>query len=106
MTMALFIVRHQHDPDRCPAHDPYMGAMLLNHVSRPQLRQLGIHIRGEAIVQGEHTMYMIVEADDEEGVIGFVEPFARAGTVEVLPASTCARVVASGGCAAPMPLVD
>jgi DMSO/TMAO reductase YedYZ molybdopterin-dependent catalytic subunit len=104
--MALFIVRHQHEPDRCPAHDPYMGAMLLNHVSRPQLRQLGIHIRGEAIVQGEHTMYMIVEADDEEGVIGFVEPFARAGTVDVLPASTCARVVASGGCAAPMPLVD
>lgn len=27
----LFIVRHQHPPDGCPAHDPFMGARLLNH---------------------------------------------------------------------------
>jgi hypothetical protein len=33
--MALFIVRHQHEPDRCPATDPYMGATLLNYLSRP-----------------------------------------------------------------------
>ena len=35
-----------------------------------------------------------------------MQPFALAGSVDVYPASTCAGVVASGGCAAPMPVVD
>ncbi len=33
----------------------------------------------------------------------FLQPFSSAGTVDIFPASTCARVVASGGCAAPLP---
>ena len=102
----LFIVRHQHDAARCPATDPYMGATLLNYLSRSNVRQQGITIQGEAVVRGEHTLYMIVESDDEDRVRGFMEPFAAAGTVEIYPASTCARVVASGGCATPMPVVD
>jgi len=104
--MALFIVRHQHDPDHCPATDPYMGATLLNYLSRPNVRQHGIAIQGEAVIKGEHTLYMIVDADDAERVRAFMQPFANAGTVDVYPASTCARVVASGGCAAPLPVVD
>jgi DMSO/TMAO reductase YedYZ molybdopterin-dependent catalytic subunit len=105
--MALFIVRHEHHPDRCPADDPFMGAMLLNHLSRPSVRQHGVEIRGEAVVQGQHAMYMIVEADGEERVRRFLEPFTRAGTVELYPASTCVRVVAAGGCAAtPEPVDD
>ena len=94
--MALFIVRHQHDPERCPAADPFLGANLLNYLSRPNVRRQGVEIRGEAVVQGEHTMFMIVEADDEAAVHRFMEPFAQAGTVDVYPASTCARVVTSG----------
>ena len=104
--MTLFVVRHQHDAERCPATDPDMGAMLLNHLSRPHVRQQGVEIKGEAVVQGEHTLYMIVESDDERLVRDFLEPFATVGSLEVYPASTCARVVASGGCAAPMPIVD
>src|SRR5213076_2529149 len=57
-TMALFVVRHHHAAERCPAQDPYMGAMLLNHLSRPNVRQHGVEIQGEAIVQGEHTLYL------------------------------------------------
>ena len=104
--MALFVVRHQHDADRCPAGDPDMGATLLNYLSRPQVKRHGVEIQGEAIVQGEHTLYLIVESSDEERVREFMQPFGEAGTVDVYPASTCARVVASGGCAAPMPVVD
>ncbi|MEP6661798.1 MAG: sulfite oxidase [Acidimicrobiales bacterium] len=99
--MALFVVRHQHDPQRCPATDPYAGASLLNYLSRPNVKQHGVEIHGEAVVQGEHTMYMIVESSDQERVRAFMAPFASAGTVDIYPASTCARVVASGGCAAP-----
>lgn len=104
--MALFVVRHEHPPERCPATDPDMGAMLLNYLSRPNVSQLGVEIQGEAIVQGEHTLFMIVDASDVDRVHAFMQPFALAGSVDVYPASTCARVVASGGCAAPMPLVD
>jgi DMSO/TMAO reductase YedYZ molybdopterin-dependent catalytic subunit len=104
--MALFVVRHQHAAERCPAQDPYAGAMLLNHLSRPNVRQHGVQIQGEAIVQGEHTLYLIVEAGDEGSLREFMQPFQMAGSLDIYPASTCARVVASGGCGAAMPVSD
>ena len=83
--MALFVVRHVHSPDRCPAQDPYRGAMLLNHLSRPSVAHFGLKIRGEAVVKGEHTMYLIVEAGDERQLQKFLAPFEGAGSVEVFP---------------------
>jgi DMSO/TMAO reductase YedYZ molybdopterin-dependent catalytic subunit len=104
--MALFIVRHQHSPERCPAHDPYMGATLLNHLSRPNVKRHGLEMLGEAVVQGEHTLYAIVQADDESRVREFMQPFQMAGSLDIYPASTCARVVASGGCGATLPVSE
>ncbi|MGU7769922.1 molybdopterin-dependent oxidoreductase [Burkholderia sp. MR1-5-21] len=104
--MALFVVRHQHAAERCPARDPYMGAMLLNHLSRPNVRLHGVEIRGEAVAQREHTLYLIVEAEDEDHLHEFMKPFQMVGSVDIYPASTCARVVACGGCSAPMPLSE
>jgi DMSO/TMAO reductase YedYZ molybdopterin-dependent catalytic subunit len=69
--MALFIVRHRHEAEQCPATDPYMGAMLLNYLSRPNVRRQGVSIQGEAVVQGEHTLYMIIESSDEDRVRRF-----------------------------------
>ncbi len=104
--MALFIVRHQHDPDHCPAADPYNGANLLNYLSRPNVRKHGITVQGEAVVRGEHTMYMIVEAEGETSVRNYMTPFAMAGTLDVYPASTCAGVVSRGGCGADLPVPE
>jgi DMSO/TMAO reductase YedYZ molybdopterin-dependent catalytic subunit len=101
--MPLFVVRHSHAGERCPAEDPYMGAMLLSHLSRPNVRRHGVEILGEAVVQGEHTMFLIAQASDEARLREFLQPFQLAGSVDVYPASTCARVVASGGCGAPLP---
>src|SRR5262245_4571011 len=101
--MPLFIVRHQHAADGCPALDPFMGASLLNHMSRPNVRKFGLEIQGEAVVQGEHTMYLLVEAVDEDRLREFMQPFQRAGSLDIYPASTCVRTVASGGCAATLP---
>ena len=98
--MALFVVRHQHAAEHCPAHDPYGGAWLLNYLSRPNVRQHGIEIQGEAVVEGEHTLYFIVEAGDADKLRAFLNPFQAAGTLDIYPASTCTRVVASGGCGA------
>ena len=83
-----------------------MGAMLLNHLSRPNVRRHGVEILGEAVVQGEHTMFLIAEASDENHLREFLQPFQMAGSVDVFPASTCARVVASGGCGEPLPVSD
>ena len=102
--MALFVVRHQHTAEGCPALDPFMGASLLNHLSRPNVKQYGVQIQGEAVVHGEHTVYFIVEATNEDGLRAFMQPFAMAGNLDIYPASTCARVVASGGCGASLPL--
>jgi uncharacterized protein DUF3303 len=104
--MPLFVVKHQHLPDRCPAKDPVFGAMLLNHLSRPNLRQYGVRVHSEAVLQREHTLYLILEADDERQVHEFMRPFEAAGSVDIYGASTCARVVASGGCSAPAPIDD
>jgi DMSO/TMAO reductase YedYZ molybdopterin-dependent catalytic subunit len=101
--MPLFIVRHQHDPNHCPAADPYNGANLLNYLSRPNVRKHGITVQGEAVVRGEHTLYMIVEAEAEALVRNYMTPFAMAGTLDVYPASTCAGVVSRGGCSAVLP---
>ena len=104
--MPLFVVRHNHAGERCPAQDPYMGAMLLNHLSRPNVRRHGVEILGEAVVQGEHTMFLIAEAADEARLREFLQPFQMAGSLDIYPASTCARVVASGGCGAPLPVSE
>jgi DMSO/TMAO reductase YedYZ molybdopterin-dependent catalytic subunit len=101
--MPLFIVRHQHAADGCPAQDPFRGASLLNHLSRPNVRKFGLEIQGEAVVQGEHTMYMIVEAADEARLRDFMQPFQMAGSLDIYLASTCVRTVASGGCGASLP---
>jgi DMSO/TMAO reductase YedYZ molybdopterin-dependent catalytic subunit len=62
-----------------------------------------MEIRGEAVVKGEHVLYFIVEAGDEVRLREFLRPFQMAGDLDIYPASTCARVVASGGCAATLP---
>lgn len=99
--MPLFIVHHQHSPETCPARDPAKGAMLLNHLSRPSAAHHGVIIKGEAVVRGSHSLFFIAEAADETVLQAFLTPLRQAGEVEVMAASTCAGVVASGGCDAP-----
>lgn len=77
-----------------------MGQMLLQHLSPLTARSYGVHIAGEAVVRGQHNLYLIVDADDGERLRQFMAPFAQAGTVEILPAAKCSEVVARGGCAA------
>jgi hypothetical protein len=96
--MSLFVVQHQHSPETCPARDPQMGAMLLAHVSQDNAEKYGIDIHGEGVVDGTHTFYLILEAQDGARVNEFMAPFAQAGTVDVLPASACEAVVGRAGC--------
>jgi ribosomal protein L7Ae-like RNA K-turn-binding protein len=96
--MSLYFVRHQHAAETCPAKNPEMGQMLLQHLSKANARKFGIELHGEAVLDGQHTLVLILEADQKEYVEQFMAPFAQAGSVEILPASLCEAVVARAGC--------
>ena len=97
--MTLFVAVHRHSPERCPAGDPTMGPMLLNHLSAANAAEYGVSIQAEAVANDKHTLYLIAEAGDEEQLNRFLAPFAQAGSVELLPASSCEAVINRGGCA-------
>jgi len=96
--MALYFVRHQHTPETCPARDPAMGEMLLNHLSRMNARKFGVDLQGEAVLDGQHTLNLIMEAKDRASVEKFMQPFAMAGSVDITQASSCEAVIQRGGC--------
>ena len=93
--MGLFVAQHKHEASRCPARDP-LAQMLLRCLS--SAKTFGLTIHGEAVMNGAHTLYMLVEAPDRDNASDFMQPFAQAGTVEILPASPCESVVSRGGC--------
>lgn len=96
--MSLYFVRHQHNPETCPAKNPQMGQMLLQHLSKANARKFGIELHGEAVLDGRHTLVLILEAEQKEYVEQFMAPFAQAGSVEIVPASACEAVVERAGC--------
>lgn len=96
--MSLFVVRHEHSPETCPAGHPEMGPMLVQHVSPQNAQQFGVTMHGDAVVDGQHTFFLILEASDEGRVKEFMAPFYQAGAVEIMPASTCEQVVERARC--------
>jgi hypothetical protein len=98
--VSLFVVEHRHDAEHCPATDALMAPMLLKHLSPENAKAQGISIRGEAVVDNAHELVLILDAPNRETVDRFMQPFAQAGSVEILPASACEAVVARGNCAA------
>jgi hypothetical protein len=103
--MSRYFVRHQHTPETCPARDPQMGQMLLQHLSAANARKFGVDLIGDAVLDGQHTLVLIADVEDPEYLENYMQPFKQAGSVEILPASTCEAVVARQGCD-PVPTGD
>jgi hypothetical protein len=80
--MSLFVVTHKHKAETCPAGDPKMGPMLLKHLSKQNAAASGINIQGEAVLDGKHTLVLVLDAKDKGTVQKFMAPFAQAGSVE------------------------
>ena len=96
--MSLYFVRHQHNAETCPAKNPEMGQMLVQHVDKKNARKYGVDLIGDAVLDAQHTFVLIVESEDKEYVKNFMQPFAMAGSVEITAASSCEAVVERGGC--------
>jgi hypothetical protein len=74
--------------ERGAPHAGILRALLVQHVSPSNAVTYGITMFGEAVVDGQHTFYIILNADNEDNVKEFMKPFYMAGTVEVWPASS------------------
>ncbi|MBF8266526.1 MAG: sulfite oxidase [Dehalococcoidia bacterium] len=96
--MSMFVVQHQHPAEGCPAGHPQMAPMLLKHLSAANAAKFGVKIKGEAVLDGRHTLYLFLEAENADKVREYMSPFAQAGSVEVWPSSPCEKVVARGKC--------
>ena len=96
--MSLYFARHQHDAETCPAKDPEMGQMLVQHVSKSNARKFGVDLLSDAVLDGQHTFVLILEAEDKAYIEQFMRPFAMVGSVEISHASTCETVVERQGC--------
>jgi len=82
-----------------------MGQMLLQHLTPTNARKFGVDLIGDAVLDGQHTLVLIAEAEDKAYLQNYMQPFAQAGSVEILPASTCEAVVERQGCD-PVPAGD
>ncbi len=58
----------------------------------------GIKIRGDAVKDHQHHLYIIADADSAEVIKKHFAPFGQVGTLTVTPASHCEEVVARGDC--------
>lgn len=96
--MSLFFVVHTHTAESCPAKDPTQGNYLLEHLSPANASANGVKILADAVLDGQHTFNLILEAEDESKIRSYLTPFEHAGTVEITPASTCETVVRREGC--------
>jgi hypothetical protein len=96
--MPLYFVRHQHTPETCPAKDPALAQGLLKHLERANARRQGIELHAEAVLDSQHTLVLIAEAEDLSFLEDFMAPFWQAGSVEIVAASTCEAVAERQGC--------
>ena len=96
--MSVFVAEHTHSGATCPAGNPEMAKGLLAIVSPDNARRRGITIRGEAVLNGQHHLYLIVEASDEKAVRDYFAPFGQFGSLTVSSASPCEDVVRRGVC--------
>lgn len=75
-----------------------MGERLLSHLSPANASKYGVKPEGEGVIDGQHTLYLILDAERQSQGENLMPPFVQAGPIEVLAASPC-EVVVEGGAA-------
>jgi hypothetical protein len=97
LPIALFVARHQHPPDRCPASSG-SGSLLLSRVSAATAARYGVTIEAEALMDGEHLLLLVVQAANREAVERFLAFLPGQEDLQVLPACSAEEAVQRGGC--------
>ena len=94
--MPMFLVQHKHDAATCPAANKEVAPQLLQLLDHAG--QAGLTIHGEAVIDGEHELNMIVEAATAAAIEQYLAPFGQMGSLTVRGGSVCKDVVARGFC--------
>ncbi len=96
--MSVFVVEHAHTSQTCPAGNPQLAGGLLQIVAPKNAAKRGVAIRAEAVANGQHHLYLIVEAANADTVRSYFAPFGQFGSLTVTAASPCEEVVHRGAC--------
>ncbi len=75
-----------------------MAPFLLQILSDENASKAGLKLHGDAVAKGQHHLFVIIEGPSETAVRQYLGPFAQAGSLDVIPASTCEEVVDRGAC--------
>jgi hypothetical protein len=96
--MSLFVAEHKHTGETCPAKNPQLANGLLQLVNHANAKKSGIIIHGDAVADGQHHLYLILEASSKEEVQRYFAPFRMFGSLRIISASHCDQVVGRGSC--------
>ena len=96
--MTVFVVEHAHPAQSCPAGNPQLAGGLLQIVAPKNAAKHGVTIHGEAVANGQHHLYLIVEAANADVVRSYFAPFGQLGSLTLTASSSCEEVVHRGAC--------
>lgn len=86
----LFVVTHTHTPESCPVEDP---AAVEKLVQREHIQNSGLKVLGSYISPPEHTLFLVLEADDYSQVIRYLRPMMTIGSPRVYPVETLEKAI-------------
>jgi hypothetical protein len=95
--VSLFVAQHRHPPEHCPT-SAEMGSLLLSHVSAATAARYGVTIEAEALIDGEHCLLLVVEADSQQAVERFLAFLPHQDGLQVRPAFSAEEAVERGCC--------
>jgi hypothetical protein len=91
--MSFYFVSHHHNVETCLAQNPAMAAKLLQHIRLSNDTRCGINLLSDAVIDGEATFVLILEAENEQSIQEFTLPFSTAGSSEIYPVNQCKAVI-------------
>jgi hypothetical protein len=97
--MPLFVADHRHTPATCPL-SARTGQEFLEQITAANASRHGITILAEAVPAGQHRLFLVLHAADQNQVEHFLGFLGHYGTLQIIPAQTTEAVSAHGGCAA------
>jgi uncharacterized protein with GYD domain len=87
--MPQYLVQHTHTAETCPTKNPEMVRQLASHVTQANADKYGVRILADWVNEPQHTVILVLEADNPEKAAKFVLPFLNVGSVTITAGATC-----------------
>ena len=84
----LFVAIHEHRAESCPADNPAPVNQLADD---KHIKDAGVKVLASYIAPPEHTIFVVLEADDYASVVRYFRPMLLIGTPRIVPVQTLAE---------------